>query len=47
MVYILLLKSQEIITVSVAVAKPETWFGFAASNKAVCKKIKIKLWCCI
>ena len=44
MVYILLLKSQEIITVSVAVAKPETWFGFAASNKAVSKKIKMKLW---
>lgn len=41
--HVLLLKSQEIITVSVAVVKRKTWFGFVASNKAVSKKIEMKL----
>lgn len=31
------------ITVSVAVVKPKTWFAFVASNKAMSKKSKMKL----
>ena len=43
MVHVLLFKSEEIGTVSVAAVKPKTWFGFVASNKVVSKKIKVKL----
>ena len=31
------------ITISVAIVKPKTRFGFVASNKDVSKKIKTKL----
>ena len=35
------------ITISVAVVKPKTRFGFVASNKDVSKKIKTKLLKCL
>ena len=45
MVPVCLLKSQEMITVSVAVVKPKKWF--VASNKAVAKKLKMELLKCL
>ena len=45
MVPVHLLKSQEMITVSVVVVTPKKWF--VASNEAVAKKLKMELLKCL